>query len=878
MAYSQTNISSYNYASLQDSINGTSDNFILLDNISDYYKFEGELIFGFDILNKYSNILKTGLITYTVSPDNFYRPEYVSKEIYGTTDLWYLLLFVNDMATVREFNKSTIYVHSDTIIDVLYNIISNEREILYSITSPKAVSSHTLKNLNDPSIKLFNSDYTKKIAIYKEISIISKLSKIINSYFLMEKIKLDNNTILTNTGEYTDKFRAFSDSGIISIPSNYYEKEKLKKSFYSSVYLEKDKTYSIDLLSHGNLKATFNYNNLDIIEIDREFFTGNPKLYFDFRETNLTKLEDYVKLGLIKYNNKIGKYGLTFSGYPGYYVYDTIDDDYGSQIFFLQLEHDEVDKFNTTKREKDYLLNNETDKSLLFIEEDGTNAQKITTNKMNLNLVSNLSNAINQMFFTEKDSDTTSITPITQLNKEEFANFYDVILNPDKDEVDKNGTWIPKTGNYRIFSLLLEEADIERLNIVRFRREDVGDNFNDNFFQEIDPGLSEEIAGYESYEKQYQYYDYLFVTLEYKLHYDINLIDSKGFTVKVTFKDGNSITYSNESYSNFYSNNDIGSLTLPIHLPYDQKENILNLEIYNDIDIRSASLIDFELYSIEIAGYIEETFKKRFTPTKTGLYDLTLDYEYSKSNSNDRSGVLLYPSLYYDRDELKLIRYDLDTNFERNISFVNSLEFGESNKASYYLNEKAANVDDIKNPKYFSLSDNYAINFKMHLGESNKTGSIGFLFETKLDSNDNLVGYLIVLSNFSGKINDVDILSDSDYHIMKSGLYKLDPYKLNENTKTYQFIKDIETLYLNAVLIKEINNTALNDRHLKIVKKINGISLYTRENDNTIWDYSSPILNITDNSNYYINNGIGFINLFNDDKSSIYLDDYFEYS
>jgi hypothetical protein len=70
-------------------------------------------------------LLKNSIIK-TLSPKNFYRPDYVSYSEWGTTQLWTLLLFVNDISTIEEFDVSEIYVPDKSVISsIISNIISS---------------------------------------------------------------------------------------------------------------------------------------------------------------------------------------------------------------------------------------------------------------------------------------------------------------------------------------------------------------------------------------------------------------------------------------------------------------------------------------------------------------------------------------------------------------------------------------------------------------------------------------------------------------------------------------------------------------------------------------------------------------------------------
>lgn len=48
----------------------------------------------------------------SIVPKNFYRPDYVSYEEYGTTNLWSLILYINDIPTIEDFSIKDILIPS----------------------------------------------------------------------------------------------------------------------------------------------------------------------------------------------------------------------------------------------------------------------------------------------------------------------------------------------------------------------------------------------------------------------------------------------------------------------------------------------------------------------------------------------------------------------------------------------------------------------------------------------------------------------------------------------------------------------------------------------------------------------------------------------
>lgn len=56
-----------------------------------------------------------------------YNPKLLSYHLYNTIELWFILLKINGFITVREFNKSEIYIIHPDNLDIINKIVSNEK-------------------------------------------------------------------------------------------------------------------------------------------------------------------------------------------------------------------------------------------------------------------------------------------------------------------------------------------------------------------------------------------------------------------------------------------------------------------------------------------------------------------------------------------------------------------------------------------------------------------------------------------------------------------------------------------------------------------------------------------------------------------------------
>lgn len=161
-----TNSSSF--MSLRESIVHSKHNKMTLDSTSIYYNFSDEIIIGTNILRKYENILQAYVMDYTVDAEHLLRPEYVSYKLYTTTDLWYLLLFLNNMKRPDEFNKKSIKVLNPIYINIINDIYEKETKI-GNIDKPIKIERTLIKDLNSPSKKILSSLYDKKMQAIRPV-------------------------------------------------------------------------------------------------------------------------------------------------------------------------------------------------------------------------------------------------------------------------------------------------------------------------------------------------------------------------------------------------------------------------------------------------------------------------------------------------------------------------------------------------------------------------------------------------------------------------------------------------------------------------------------------------------------------------------------
>lgn len=290
-------------------------NKILLNNISEWYLFEKQAVFSLPLLRKYENILKRNLIEIDLEKRFHYKPEYLSKDLYNTTDLWYLLLFVNDMQTVDQFNTSKIKVFTDAMINDLNQIINAEGSKLGSETNPKQIYKHMIKSTEEPSDKIIPKyREPKNIPFTPEIDFTNKLDNIINDRYLRERYQVYENKFYNPESDEKELIEPFTlnNDGLTTLPNIFYKKG-FKRKFKGKIYFKPGEKYKYMPLHNG--KSSINITDsegFNILNSTESYQFKAPTVIYDLRKGN----DDDVKhsnlestyLSSVSFNKDTGLY------------------------------------------------------------------------------------------------------------------------------------------------------------------------------------------------------------------------------------------------------------------------------------------------------------------------------------------------------------------------------------------------------------------------------------------------------------------------------------------------------------------------------------------------------------------------------------------
>lgn len=308
-------IVSFDSPTLNGQIVSSDNNRILLDKFSNWYLLEEQILMGFPLMNKYSNIIKANLEEYEIKPEHKLRPEYVSYELYGTTDLWYLLLYVNNMGSVNDFTKDVIKVFPDGLISDINRMIINEGKLLSGKSKPRKIKKHFIKNFNEPSeVQIVDDD--DKRAVWMESTITtSKKEDLLNkklTRYLESEYGANKDIVRDHLNRKVKRFE-LDPRGLKQIPSCYY-KNGFNRTYKARIKLVKGINYSLNVFYNGTTSLVVKDKGHEIVNVSKFHSFNESTLIYDYREANEYELENRYPseasngLIMINFDDETGRY------------------------------------------------------------------------------------------------------------------------------------------------------------------------------------------------------------------------------------------------------------------------------------------------------------------------------------------------------------------------------------------------------------------------------------------------------------------------------------------------------------------------------------------------------------------------------------------
>lgn len=99
------------------------------------YKLDEDTIIPMQsIFQKHMSAFQKYIFDYEMSDSEFsrwqYQPKLVSRELYGTPELWSDLLFINNMTSCVEFNKRNVKLFQTSIIDAIHELLMLQKQVI----------------------------------------------------------------------------------------------------------------------------------------------------------------------------------------------------------------------------------------------------------------------------------------------------------------------------------------------------------------------------------------------------------------------------------------------------------------------------------------------------------------------------------------------------------------------------------------------------------------------------------------------------------------------------------------------------------------------------------------------------------------------------
>lgn len=103
---------SSNFAAFPDSIKHSKTNPLLIENLSDHRSIimDNRLVKVQEtncLFKDMIHFFDPDLISADLPREEHYRPEITARRLYGSTDLWYVLLLVNNVYSITQYNMDT---------------------------------------------------------------------------------------------------------------------------------------------------------------------------------------------------------------------------------------------------------------------------------------------------------------------------------------------------------------------------------------------------------------------------------------------------------------------------------------------------------------------------------------------------------------------------------------------------------------------------------------------------------------------------------------------------------------------------------------------------------------------------------------------------
>ena len=122
------------YVSIEDFINSKQEVYMSYDFMTLYDKIENGIFASYNVLNDYLDDIKNLAVEVTLTDEMFrkyeYKPKLLCYDIYGYKELYFIILVINEMISVKDFRKKKIkMLYVEDMNNLITHLIKAEKDL-----------------------------------------------------------------------------------------------------------------------------------------------------------------------------------------------------------------------------------------------------------------------------------------------------------------------------------------------------------------------------------------------------------------------------------------------------------------------------------------------------------------------------------------------------------------------------------------------------------------------------------------------------------------------------------------------------------------------------------------------------------------------------
>lgn len=149
MAVDLSSYDSAKYVNIDESIAHAKTNKLVVSNASFKMIMDGVKVQQPEtIFVDFMELLKENTIEVELPNSYQYRPEDLSKLVYGTNDLWYIIMYLNECTTFRDFTGSKVKILNPARISLINDVIETRfKKLTDNHNNPPVIDDLTIHDV-----------------------------------------------------------------------------------------------------------------------------------------------------------------------------------------------------------------------------------------------------------------------------------------------------------------------------------------------------------------------------------------------------------------------------------------------------------------------------------------------------------------------------------------------------------------------------------------------------------------------------------------------------------------------------------------------------------------------------------------------------------